>query len=165
MGFQRNATYQRWLVAILIVAAIWLGMLLGVSFLATPVKFLAPSLSLPVALDVGRHTFAIFSKVEWLLSAALLVVVLAGDRAWACVSAMIAAALIVVTEAIWLLPLLDQRVGLIIAGEVPEPSHLHNLYIVFELAKLLALSLVVLFAARKLSGSLTSPYSMTPEER
>lgn len=37
----------------LLLAVLWAGLLLGVSFLATPVKFLAPSLSLPVALDVG----------------------------------------------------------------------------------------------------------------
>jgi hypothetical protein len=45
-------------------ALLWAGMLIGVSFLATPAKFLAPSLILPVALDVGRQTFGLFSLVE-----------------------------------------------------------------------------------------------------
>jgi hypothetical protein len=53
---------QGWTVCALIAAILWLGLLLGVSFLATPAKFLAPSLALPVALDVGRHTFAVFNK-------------------------------------------------------------------------------------------------------
>ena len=57
--------------ATLVVAAAWFGMLLGVSFLATPAKFLAPSLTLGVALDIGRQTFAILNKVEWLFSAVL----------------------------------------------------------------------------------------------
>ena len=46
-----------WTISALIVATLWLGLLLGVAFLATPAKFLAPGL-LPVALDVGR-TFAV----------------------------------------------------------------------------------------------------------
>lgn len=37
------------------VALFWAGMLAGVSFLATPVKFEAASLSLPVALEVGTR--------------------------------------------------------------------------------------------------------------
>ncbi|MPZ37168.1 MAG: DUF4149 domain-containing protein [Rhizobiales bacterium] len=148
-----------WLAAILIIAAVWFGMLLGVSFLATPAKFLALSLPLPVALDVGRHTFAVFSKVEWLLSAVLLGTVLAGDRTWPSVSVAAVAILLVAAETIWLLPLLDQRVGMIIAGERPAPSNLHNLYIAFELAKLLALSFVVLVMARKLAGSPSNLHS------
>lgn len=38
------------ILSLLLLATLWAGLLLGVSFLATPVKFLAPSLSLPVAL-------------------------------------------------------------------------------------------------------------------
>ncbi len=57
-------------------ALLWIGLLIGVSFLATPAKFLAASLTLPVALDVGRHTFAIFNRVEWLLAATFLVLTL-----------------------------------------------------------------------------------------
>ena len=45
-------------------ALFWAGFLAGVSFLATPIKFTAPRLALPVALDVGRVTFAALNKVE-----------------------------------------------------------------------------------------------------
>ena len=55
-----------------IIAMIWLGMLIGVSFLATPVKFVVADLSLPVALQVGQATFHLFAKVEWALTAALI---------------------------------------------------------------------------------------------
>ncbi len=36
---------------------IWAGLLLGVSFIATPAKFLAPSLPMAQALDVGDGPF------------------------------------------------------------------------------------------------------------
>ena len=59
------------------IAYVWLGLVLGVSFLATPVKFRAKSLTRPVALDVGRTTFHAFGKLEWLLSVALVVITVA----------------------------------------------------------------------------------------
>jgi hypothetical protein len=70
----------RWRVGILAIALLWCGLLLGVSFLATPAKFMAPSLSLVVALDVGRQTFAVMNKVEWLFVAVLLALILTGRR-------------------------------------------------------------------------------------
>ncbi len=159
MMASRIIAKRQWAAAILIVAAIWFGMLLGVSFLATPAKFLAPSLSLLVALDVGRHTFAVFNTVEWLLSVVLAAAVLAGDRRWLSISAIVVVIFLVAAETFWLLPLLDQRVGMIIAGQWPSSSNLHNLYIAFEVAKLLALMAVALVMARKLTGPTQSVYS------
>ena len=46
------------------VCFVWAGMVLGISFLETPVKFTAPSVTLPIGLDVGRHVFGAFNKVE-----------------------------------------------------------------------------------------------------
>ena len=43
---------------------IWAGLLAGVSFVATPAKFLAPSLPMTQALDVGRWTFHVLSSAE-----------------------------------------------------------------------------------------------------
>lgn len=106
----------------------WIGLLVGVSFLATPAKFMAPSLALPVALDVGRYTFAIFNRVERILAAALLILVFVRPmNAAIATGAAAVAALIVLVEAVWLLPALDQRVGLIIAGhQAPASQHLSH---------------------------------------
>jgi hypothetical protein len=46
---------------------LYAGILLGISFLATPIKFLVPLLTLPVALDIGRITFHALIKLEWFL--------------------------------------------------------------------------------------------------
>jgi len=143
---------------VLVAAVFWSGMLIGVSFLATPVKFLAPSLSLAVALDVGRHTFAAFSKVEWGLSLILLALLVAGLRERGAVVIAGIVAVLVAVEALWLLPVLDQRVGMIMAGQTPPPSRLHMLYIVFETLKLLGLIAVAVIAARVLiRGALVQP--------
>jgi hypothetical protein len=151
MAAYLSRVQRRWLAGLLMLAAIWFGMLLGVSFLATPAKFLAPSLSLPVALDVGRHTFALFNKAEWILAALLLGIALAQARTWLITTAAVIASLLVAAETLWLLPLLDERIGMIIAGQQLRPSHLHTVYVAFEVTKLVALLLIMVDAAKCLT--------------
>lgn len=108
-------------------------MVLGVSFVATPAKFLAPSLSLPVALDVGRHTFRIFGRVEMGLAALL------GwqSAAWRPLASV--PGLIVLAEALWLRPRLCRRTQQTIDGETSQSSsNLHLTYVACEAAKLAA---------------------------
>ncbi|MDD2868322.1 hypothetical protein [Neomegalonema sp.] len=132
----------------LLLAVFWLGLLAGVSFLATPVKFAAPGLSLPVALEVGRVTFGLFSKVEWGLAALLCAAVLTGRLgAGATLPALLAAG-IVALQALWLLPVLDARVGEIAAGAAPSASRHHGIYVALEAAKALLLILAALAALR-----------------
>jgi hypothetical protein len=139
-----------WLTAILAAAAIYFGLLAGVSLLATPVKFLAPSLSLPVALDVGRHTFAVLNKVEW--AAALVVLSFGlGARARWIVAAAVLILLALAADTWWLLPTLDARVGLIMRGVQPAPSMLHWLYIALDGLKLVLLLAVTGAAAWRLA--------------
>jgi hypothetical protein len=49
------------------------GMIFGVSFIATPAKFLAPSLDLAQALDVGRATFGVMKWFDLGMLAALVI--------------------------------------------------------------------------------------------
>lgn len=125
-----------------VLALLWVGMLLGVSFLATPVKFLAPSLTLPVALDVGRHTFGVFSVVEIAGAVALLAAatVVRQQRRILFVALLVGA--LVVLQSFWLLPMLDARVELILQGGMPEDSELHRLYIALDATKLTLLGLI-----------------------
>ncbi len=122
------------------VSHLWVGLILGVSFLAAPIKFRAESLTLPVAVDVGRATFHAFAKVEWLLSAVLVVAAVrsigSSTPMESLDGALLAGALgIVVVQAFWLLPLLDVRVAAVIAGTPPPPSHLHTIFAVLEFVK------------------------------
>ena len=118
-----------------VVALLWLGLLLGVSFLATPVKFLAPSLTLPVALDVGRQTFGAFSRVEIALGLAQLAFALVGRFRWPAVGVALAMGAVVAVQALWLLPTLDARVETILQGGVPPASGLHVIYIWLDALK------------------------------
>lgn len=143
----RRGGYYPGVLLLALLALVWAGMVIGVSGLATPVKFAAPSLSLPVALDVGRVTFRLFSQIEWGMALALVLLAwLAGARLlWL---AMIVVVVLVIAQAVWLLPALEARVAAVIAGNPPPPSSHHVVYVLAEAAKLAALLLIGLAAIR-----------------
>lgn len=132
---------------------IWSGLLLGVSFVATPAKFLAPSLQLPQALDVGRWTFHVLTLIEWGL------VVIAALLVWACrlrvaagwgwvMIALVAIAAVLAVETAILQPILDARVLDIMAGRSVPPSALHEVYIGLEALKLVLVLAAAIASAR-----------------
>lgn len=120
---------------------LWAGMVLGISFLEAPVKFTAPSLTLPVGLDVGRHVFGAFNRVEVGWAVLTLALALLGSEALARVPFALLGTVwaIVAAQALWLLPALGARTDRIIAGETLPSSPLHLLYIGLDVAKLLVL--------------------------
>jgi hypothetical protein len=120
---------------------IWAGLLCGVSFVATPAKFLAPSLPLAQALDVGRWTFHVLAQIEWglvtlggLLVAGAWRADMQGGRV--VIALLVLIVIILVVETFWLRPLLDERLLKIVAGQSVAPSQQHTLYIALEAAKL-----------------------------
>ncbi len=115
---------------------LWAGMTVGVSMLATPVRFTATTITRPVALDVGRVVFAALNKAELAALVVLLIVVRVSGSArrwWAMCSVL---ALIVLAQGVWLIPELAARTDVIIAGGQPPPSHAHAIYSTLELTKI-----------------------------
>jgi len=131
----------------LAIALVWAGMLIGVSFVATPIKFSAPGLSLPVALEVGRVTFHLFTRIEWGLAAVLFLASVSGTS-WVRSTLAVLLAGVVVAQAAWLLPALDARLAATVAGNPPPPSSYHMLYALAEAAKLLLLVAAGVFGLR-----------------
>jgi hypothetical protein len=127
-------------------ALIWLGLVIGVSFVATPVKFTAPSLDLPTALEVGRVTFRLLARIEWLL-ALVLVASTWGRRQRLPWSGVVVLAIVVI-EASWLLPSLGARTDAIRSGATPPESSLHTVFIAAELLKCVALAHCAIVLAR-----------------
>lgn len=152
LASRRNAACSVGLASLAFVSILWLGTLLGVSFLATPVKFTAPSLDLPTALDVGRVTFALFAKVERVLAVLLVAAALLSGSPripyLLCGGALVA---ILAVQGLWLLPVLDWRLGLVVSGMPVPPSDHHLLYIAADLAKALVLLGLSVMALRTLA--------------
>ncbi|MBI1361277.1 MAG: hypothetical protein GC155_13450 [Alphaproteobacteria bacterium] len=119
------------------IAFVWAGVVLGGSLIATPAKFQAPSLSLPVALEVGRAQFLWIGVAEIVLCVAfLLCTCLLGRFDWRIATP---APLLLVVQRLVLMPALDARTSHIIAGQQVAPSSLHVAYVVLELVKLMAI--------------------------
>lgn len=131
---------------------IWSGLLIGVSFVATPAKFLAPSLPMAQALDVGRWTFHVLGLIElgFLAVVGLLALLAVRLTTMSVVVPVVLSgiALILALEGFWLRPALDQRVLQIISGSTPPPNAQHMIYIGLETAKLLLLLGTAIVAVR-----------------
>lgn len=116
---------------------LWAGLMLGVSFIATPVKFMAPHLTLPVALEIGKVTFQVFNKVEWsIFTLTLLSLIPSGGNSikWFSIGGLF---ILLFLQTFWLLPYLNIRADQIIAGEPANPGVHHWLYISFESLKII----------------------------
>lgn len=113
---------------------VWAGVVIGVSFLATPAKFLAPTLTLPVALDVGRHTFGVLRPVEIAWAALTLALAWLGRARLR--AALAALWTTLALELLWLVPTLDARALRVVAGETIPPTYHHVVYIVLEMVEL-----------------------------
>jgi hypothetical protein len=135
-------------ILLLIVLAVWAGIIVGVSLMATPVKFQAPSLTLETGLEIGHYTFRLLGRVEvCLLIAALAAAAFARARGttWI-VLAMIV--VIIALQRFWLLPFLEKRVSEVLAGGPPSFSLHHRIFAVMEAAKA---ALLILAAAMEYS--------------
>lgn len=116
---------------------IWAGLVLGVSFLATPAKFLAPDLDLPTALQVGRVTFRVLAYAEAALLLFAVGLTLKHFRSlsrpflWLSVLAIL-----LLGQYLVILPAVAQHTDAVMAGAVSRgSSHMHQVYVGVELAK------------------------------
>ena len=126
---------------------VWLGMVLGISFLETPLKFRAPGVTVPLGLGIGRLVFRALNPVEAVLALAVivLVAVAGGPPRWWVGLALAVLALAAQVGAVR--PRLSRRTDRVLAGEQPPRSHAHHAYVVLELVKvagLLALGTLLL---------------------
>jgi hypothetical protein len=127
------------------IAAIWIGLILGVSFFAAPIKFTAPGVSLEQLLAVGQVTFRAFSWVE-LSTFALLVAASLRKLTRGIVIGLFFLCLLLLIQKFGILPGLDTELNRTVAGETVEETSLHFVYVAidcFKVAVLFFLSLIL----------------------
>jgi len=122
-------------IALIVLVSVWAGIVIGVSLMATPVKFQASSLAMPTALEVGRYTFRLLARVELCLLIAMIVFAGLARPSFAAVVMLIVVVLAVVVQRLWLLPALDARVAAILAGTAVTGSSLHRVFALLECVK------------------------------
>ncbi len=134
-------------IALVAAPFVWLGMVLAISFVETPLKFQAPGITLPLGLGIGRLVFPVLNVLELLSCLAVTVLVwrrrrVTGRPVWRLLGGLWVVLLI---QTLVLRPVMDERAAQIIAGNSVPDAPWHLLYIGLELLKVLAL--VVLGAA------------------
>jgi hypothetical protein len=127
----------------------WVGLVAGLSFVETPLKFRAPGITLPLGLGIGRLVFYALNKIE-----IVLIVVLIGSfflRSPANGKIFIATgivAAVLLLQTFWMLPVLDARAIAVIEGTNEPGSPVHIVYIVTEVIKLITLAVLGVLIAR-----------------
>lgn len=118
-----------------------------------PAKFLAPSLPMVQALDVGRWTFHVLSLVEWGFAAASAVLLVIGWRTGRVLGSTVAlialVVLVLAVETFALRPLLDARVLKIMAAESVPPGPWHQVYIALEALRLILILAIGICVVRR----------------
>ena len=133
----RKILFHRLLVCI---SLVWLGMVLGISFLEAPLKFMAPSVTPEIGLEIGRRVFGVFNKIECAMALAMVILILLDRQKGRLLIPPVVVWSTLALQTFWLLPILFDRVELILQGQTPAPSPVHSIYVILEIAKAIALA-------------------------
>ena len=140
-----------WISLRLLLPAVWIGLIVGLSFMETPLKFLAPGITTPLGLGIGRLVFISLSIAGWISLIVLTLISQAQPRetrgGWMLIGAMW---VIMAVESFAIRPALAARSDIIIAGGDPGESVLHYIYIAAELLLLAVLVWYLVLGTRRI---------------
>jgi len=124
------------------VTFVWLGMVLGISFLEAPLKFRAPGVTVPIGLGIGRLVFRALNAVEAVLACVVVVAVAVGDAPARVLGPTAGAVAVLLAQLAAVRPWLNRRSDRVLTGqdggEGPR-SRAHLVYVALEVAKAAAL--------------------------
>jgi hypothetical protein len=142
----------------LAVPFIWLGAVLGISFLEAPLKFRAPGITVPLGLGIGRLVFTALNRLELILAAVLTAAMLAGDVGLAAdlpTALLVALWVLLAVQQVVLRPRLNRRTSLILAGANLPRSRQHLAYVALEGAKVVLLPVLGILLMLRITASLS----------
>ncbi len=122
------------------VVFVWLGMVLAISFLETPLKFRAPGVTLQIGLGIGRLVFRALNGVELTFGLALAAVLVLGRLPVGVVVASVTAVAALAVQVTLIRPRLSRRTDAVLAGLDAPRSRGHYAYVGLELIKAVALA-------------------------
>lgn len=118
----------------------WVGFVSAISFMEAWLKFQAPGVTLPIGLNIGRLVFNTLNKVEWVLALIALAFLYAGGELTNKTALLLLIPIFVLLlQTFWLMPIMDTRAAMQIAGTDVGHSSLHFYYVGGELLKVIAL--------------------------
>ncbi len=130
-------------------AFLWAGLILGLSFIETPLKFQAPGVTREIGLGIGRLVFQTLNRIEIVLLITMGVSILFSHSHSKIKIIFAAIAVILLLQTFWLLPLLDTRTQTLLSGVEPPASFHHQFFVGAECTKLALLILIGILTGRK----------------
>ena len=141
----KNATYITLIIAL---TFIWVGLIIGISFIEAPLKFQAPNITTALALGIGKIVFQALNIIEWVISALIiisLIILQSNKKVWILYLLPIS---ILILQSVWSLPILMERADLVIANEPLPEGYYHIVHGIFEVIKFLLIGYAgVIFTA------------------
>ncbi len=129
----------------LVLAAIWLGFILAISFMESWLKFRAKGVTLPIGLAIGNLVFKALNRVEWVLLVCILLLVFF-SRSYFSETAqitLVVTGLLLLVQTLLFLPRLRKRAVRTIEGLQNPPSRVHLYYILAELIKTFCIAVLI----------------------
>lgn len=119
----------------LVVPALWMGIVIALAFIETPLKFLAPGMTLDVALGLGRIVLTAENIASGILLLVLTMAAFLGRHRPVKVQTafLITLWVVVIVQIAVVRPLLNARSDIRVAGGDPGESPLHLIYILTDL--------------------------------
>ena len=134
----------------LLVPALWLGLIIGISLIEAPLKFQAPGITIPLGLGIGRLVFGVMNIVEAVFAFVLLVAMW-GSRPpktqWLLGLAVTA---VLAAKALIIRPVMQSTTDAVIEGSSQGGSSLHYLYIAADGILIVLLVWLLVASARTL---------------
>jgi hypothetical protein len=118
---------------------VWLGMVLAISVLETPLRFRAPNVTLQIGLGIGRLVFRALNTVEVAFALVIGAIVLAGPTPTRITVAVTVAVVALAIQLIAVRPGLTRRSDAVLAGSHAPRSRAHYTYVALEAVKVVGL--------------------------
>ena len=118
---------------------VWLGMVLAISFIETPLKVRAPGVTLAIGLGIGRLVFRALNVCEAVLAAAMLTCFAIQPPTAPIGMAAGVAVVALLGQMLAVRPALARRSDATLAGAEGPRSRAHWVYVGLELVKVIAL--------------------------
>lgn len=133
----------------IVLPAVWLGLIIGISLIEAPLKFTAPGITIPLGLGIGRLVFAAMNWVELAIAVILLWAILKTGvgRAYRALTSGLIGVLII--KVLVIRPLLNRRTDAVLAGVDDGGSALHLFYIAADGLLIVGLVTALILGVRR----------------
>jgi hypothetical protein len=120
-------------------AFVWLGMVVAISFIETPLKFRAPGVTLQIGLGIGRLVFRALNACELALAAVVVASFAIKQPTTGIAVAVAVAVVTLLAQVLAVRPRLTRRSDAVLAGGDAPRSRAHWAYVGLEIVKVIAL--------------------------